>query len=145
MSIIAASWAAVRPGPMSDLGGGLNRSTQHFILERKDGVYGYGSKISSRFHGGRENGVMGPLAAWRVFEGDWASVWSAIIVYSFPGGPVRGHASCATASVEAGIDARRARGDFQRHYSASIGTIDGQVAGPFTVDGEPRNQPDWRL
>src|ERR1700737_921796 len=55
--------------------GGLNRSTQHFILEGKDGVYGYGSKISSRFHGGRENGVMGPLAAWRVFEGDWASVW----------------------------------------------------------------------
>ena len=60
---------------MSAHGGGLNRSTQHFILESKDGVYGYGSKISSRFHGGRENGVMGPLAAWRVFEGDWASVW----------------------------------------------------------------------
>ena len=24
--------------PMSDVGGGLNRSTQHFILEGKDGV-----------------------------------------------------------------------------------------------------------
>ena len=39
------------------------RSTQHFILVGKDGVCGDKSKISSRFHGGRENGVVGSLAA----------------------------------------------------------------------------------
>src|SRR6266478_8723713 len=59
---------------MSALLGGLNRSTQHFILKRKDGVYN-GSKISSRFHRGGENGIMGPLAAWGVLEGDWTSIW----------------------------------------------------------------------
>ena len=41
---------------LSALGGGLNRSTQHFILNGKDGVYGDLSRISSRFHCGRESG-----------------------------------------------------------------------------------------
>ena len=40
---------------MSPSGGGLNRSTQHFILNGKDGVCGDKSKISSRFHCGRES------------------------------------------------------------------------------------------
>src|SRR5258707_14231105 len=56
-----------------------------------------------------------------------------------------GHSSSSTATLEAGIDARGARGDFQRHYSASIGAIDGQIAGTLALDGEPRNQPQWRL
>ncbi len=43
--------------------GGLNRSTQHFILKGKDGVCGDRPKISSRFHCGREDGVVGSLAA----------------------------------------------------------------------------------
>ena len=38
-----------------------------------------------------------------------------------------------------------ARGDIQRHCGASIGTIDGEVAGPLALDGEPRTQPQWRL
>ena len=33
---------------MSAIGGGLNRSTQHFILEGKDGVYSDGSEIYPR-------------------------------------------------------------------------------------------------
>jgi hypothetical protein len=33
--------------------GGLNRSTQHFILEGKDGVWD-GTEISSRFYSGGE-------------------------------------------------------------------------------------------
>src|ERR1700686_3945687 len=61
--------------------------------------------------------------------------WQAVIVYLFPGGAARGHSSSSAASLEAGIDALGARGDFQRHYSASIGTIDGQVAGPLAFDG----------
>jgi hypothetical protein len=43
---------------MSVIGGGLNRSTQHFILEGKDGVCREGSAISSRFHSGREGGAV---------------------------------------------------------------------------------------
>ena len=42
--------------------GGLNGSTQHFILEGKDGVYSEGSAISSRFHSGREGGAVKSLA-----------------------------------------------------------------------------------
>jgi hypothetical protein len=47
---------------MSALGGGLNGSTQHFILEGKDGVCSEGSAISSRVHSGREGGAVKPLA-----------------------------------------------------------------------------------
>jgi hypothetical protein len=66
---------------MSGLGGGLNRSTQHFILKRKDGVYGDESKISSRFHCGRENGIVGSLAAGGVVESDWTlGLYSQIAV-----------------------------------------------------------------
>jgi hypothetical protein len=47
---------------MPELGGDLNGSTQHFILNGKDGVSGDGSRISSRFHCGGENGAVGSLA-----------------------------------------------------------------------------------
>jgi hypothetical protein len=67
--------------------GGLNRSAQHFILNGRDGVFGYVSKISSRFYCGREDGVMGSLAARGVFERDWTSIWQAVIVYSSPSIP----------------------------------------------------------
>jgi hypothetical protein len=55
--------------------GGLNGSTQHFILSGKDGVYGDVSRISSRFHCGRESGLVGSLAKRGVAESDRASVW----------------------------------------------------------------------
>ena len=47
--------------------------------------------------------------------------------------------------VQAGIDARGTRGDLQRRYGTSIGTIDRQVAWPLTLDGLPGNEPQWRL
>ena len=59
---------------MSAYDGGLNRSTQHFILERKDGVYSDGSEISSWFLCGREDGVVGSLAERGVAKSDRASV-----------------------------------------------------------------------
>jgi hypothetical protein len=31
------------------------------------------------------------------------------------------------------------------HCGKSIGKIDGWVAGPLALDGEPGNQPEWRL
>src|SRR6266571_982383 len=42
---------------MSALGGGLNRSTQHFILKRKDGVYGDASRIFRGFRRERDLSV----------------------------------------------------------------------------------------
>ena len=59
---------------MSVLRGGLNRSTQHSILKEK-GVYGDGARIFSGFHCGGENGALGSLAAGRVAQSDWSSVW----------------------------------------------------------------------
>ena len=49
-----------------------------------------------------------------------------------------GDPPCVTASVAVVIDALGTRGDIQGHCGASIGPIDGAVAGPFAVDGEPR-------
>ena len=103
--------------------GDLNRSTQHFILKGKDGVSGDKLRISSRFHCGRENGVMGSLEARRVAEGDWAGFWQAVIVDLFFGGTAWWDSSCPAASLQAGVDARGTRGDFQRRYGTSIGTL----------------------
>jgi hypothetical protein len=47
---------------MSALGGGLKRSTQHFISDARDGVDGDGSKICSRVQRGGQGGVVEPLA-----------------------------------------------------------------------------------
>src|ERR1035438_7322579 len=88
---------------------------------------------------------MGSLEAGRVAEGDRTSFWQAVIVDLFFGGTARRHSSCAAAPLKAGIDARGTRGDFQRRYGTSIGTIDRQVAWPLTLDGEPGNEPQWRL
>ena len=73
-------------------------------LKRQDGVYFDGSKISSRFQCGREDGDVGSLAARGVAEGDRARVWQAVIVYLFPGIAARGYPACATTTLEAGVD-----------------------------------------
>src|SRR6478609_9573156 len=48
-----------------------------------------GSGISSRVYNGREDGVMGSLAARRVAQSDRAGVWEAVIVDLFPGVAIR--------------------------------------------------------
>ena len=78
-------------------------------------------------------------------KGDRTGFWQAVIVDLFFGGSAWRDSSCRAASLQAGIDAVRARGDFQRRYGPSIGTIDRQVAWPLTLDGEPGNEPQWRL
>src|SRR5438105_4824280 len=130
---------------ISEPEGGLNGSTRHSILKRKDGVFGNASRLFSRLYGIRENRALGSLAAGRVAESDWASVWEAIIVNLFSAGPTRGNSSPATAPRKAGIDTRRARGNIQSYSARSIGAIDSQVAGPLALVGEQGNQPQWRL
>ena len=44
-------------------------------LKRKDGVSSDEARISSRVQYGREDGVVGSLAARGVVESDWAGVW----------------------------------------------------------------------
>src|SRR5215831_12707275 len=103
------------------------------------------SRFFSRLHGGRKNRALGSLAAGRVAESDWASVWQAIIVHLFSASPARGNSSPATAPLKAGIDAGRARGNIQSYSAGSIGTIDSQIAGPLAFVGKQGNQPQWRL
>jgi len=57
------------------INGGLHRSAQHFILKEKDGVTADGTKKTLGLHRGKEDGVMGSLAARGVIECDWASIW----------------------------------------------------------------------
>ena len=94
-------------------------------------------KFSSRVYGGREDGVMGPLEARRVAEGNRTGFWQAVIVDLFFGIPARRHSSCAAAPLKAGIDAVGARGDrgIAAHQSVrSIAKLLGRS--PSTVSRE---------
>jgi hypothetical protein len=94
---------------------------------------------------GREDGVMGSLEARRIAEGDRTGFRQAVIVDLFFGGSAWWDSAWPAASLQAGIDARGTRGDFQKRYGPSIGTIDRQVAWSLTLGGEPGNEPQWRL
>src|SRR5262249_47117941 len=104
-----------------------------------------GSGLSSRIYGGREDGVMGSLAARRVAQSDRAGVWEAFIVHLFPGVTAGWDSPSSPASLATGADARGTRGDIKRHCGSSIDPLDGSVAGPRALDGEPGNPPEWRL
>ena len=58
-----------------------------------------------------------------VAEGDWAGFWQAVIVDLFFGGTAWWDSSCPAASLQAGVDARGTRGDFQRRYGTSNRTL----------------------
>src|SRR5450631_4475603 len=64
-----------------------------------------GSEISSRFYGGREDGVMGSLAAWGVAQGNWPDFWQAVLIDLQPGGAAWRHSSSCSASLAVGTDA----------------------------------------
>jgi len=68
---------------------------------------------------------MGSLEARGVAEGDRTSFWQAVVVDLFSGSAAWWDSSCRAASLQADIDARGARGDFQGYYDKSIGAIDG--------------------
>ena len=56
-------------------------------------MYASESKKTSRFHGRRASGIVGPLEASRGTEFDWASVWQILIVCLSPPGTARGDRS----------------------------------------------------
>src|SRR5437870_11756065 len=129
---------------MSAFGGGLNGSTQHSILKGKDGVFGNASRLFSRLYGIRENRALGSLAAGRVAESDWASVWEAIIVNLFSAGPPRRNPPPATARRKPGIDPARPRGKSQSHSARPTAAIVSQLLGPLALLADRGNQPQWR-
>src|SRR6478735_2461704 len=94
---------------------------------------------------GREDGVMGSLEARGVAEGDRTSFWQAVIVDLFSGCPAWRVSSCGAAPLQAGTNACGTRGDFQRRYGTPVGPVDGQITWPLRLDGEPGNEPQWRL
>src|SRR6478609_9703944 len=93
-----------------------------------------GSGISSRVYNGREDGVMGSLAARRVAQSDRAGVWEAVIVDLFPGVAIRCDSSSSSASLAVGADAFGTRGDTERHRRMTW-------PGPEPV---ARNAVSWR-
>src|SRR5215475_3686431 len=103
-----------------------------------------GSRLSSRVYGGREDGIMGSLAARGVAQSDRTGVWQAVIVPLFPGVTARWDSSNSPASRATGADALGTRGDIERHCGPSIGALDGRIAWPLALDRVPGNQPERR-
>jgi len=62
-------------------------------------------------------------------KGDWTSVWQAVLVDLFSGGPLWWDSSCVASSF-AGIDAFGARGDCPRHCGGPNDALDGQATRP---------------
>src|SRR3974377_571110 len=117
------------------------RNTLSWMDEMEDGD---GPRNCSRFQCGGESGVVGPLAARGIAEGDWTSVWQDVIVDFSSGGPLCGNSPGTASSFAIGIDAFGARGDIPRYCGGPIDALDGQVAGPLALDGEPRNKGQRR-
>ena len=104
-------------------------------LKRRGGVYADEAKIWSRVQCGREDGVVGSLAARGVVEGDWSGVWQAVIVDLFPAGAAWRDPAGAPLPLAAGVDLMGTRGDIPRDRGPALDPIDGVVAGPVAVDG----------
>ena len=98
-------------------------------------------KIWSRVQCGREDGVVGSLASRGVVEGDWSGVWQAVIVDLFPAGAARRDPAGAPLPLAAGVDLMGTRGDIPRDRGPALDPVDGVVAGPVALDGEPGSSP----
>src|SRR5438067_12963341 len=81
---------------------------------------------------------MGSLEARGVAEGDRTGFWQAVLLDLFSGGSAWWNSSRGASSLQAGIVACGTRGDLQRRYGTSIGTIHREVLGrsPSTVSRE---------
>ena len=71
--------------------------------------------------------------------------FGTVIVDLFPDLTAWWNPSSLSAPLAVSADALGTRGDIERHCGRSIGKINSWVAWPLALDGEPRNQPEWRL
>ena len=97
-----AEGAALATAVLEHFRGGLNGSTQHFILKGRGEVYAERKAIW--FHSGRADRDVGAVAARGVAESDRARVGERGIVYLLPTGPLRGHPASTTESVQVGTE-----------------------------------------
>jgi hypothetical protein len=123
---------------MSACDGGLNRSTQHFILNKKMECLVMGQRYRRGFTAAEKTELWDRWqrgeslkAIGRAFGKPSSSIYCQVA-------PHRGDSSGSSASLAVGTDALGTRGDIQRSCGVSIDTIDGEVAGPLGLDGEPR-------
>ena len=59
-------------------------------------------------------------------------------------GAERGHSTAAAATITAGLDPCRARGDFTWPGRGAIASLDGASARAFAFDDQPRDRAQWR-
>ena len=135
----------IQRSPMTHFGCDLNWSTQHFSLFEKTGVNADEAApphlLFSRATG-RDLGAMAP-------RGDDARhrplVRSRPFLDLLGSGAERGHSTAAAATIAAGFDPCRARGDFAWPGRWPIASLDGASAGTFTLDAQPRDRAQWRI
>ena len=68
-------------------------------------------------------------------------VWQAVIVDLFPAGAAWRDPAVTSLPLAAGVDLMGTRGDIPRDRGPALDPIDGVVAGPVAVDGEPGSSP----
>src|SRR4051794_39074478 len=93
-----------------------------------------GSRLSSRVYGGREDGVMGSLAARGVAQSDRTDVWQAFIVYLFPAVSIRWNSSSSSESLAIGVDALWNA----RRYREALRSVDRRARWPGCWAARPR-------
>ncbi len=76
-------------------------------LNWKDGVYDYGSKISTRFHHRRANGDVGSLATRRVIKSDWSGIREAVLIDLFSDISIGRDTTATSSSFATGFNLER--------------------------------------
>ncbi len=118
------------------MGGGLNGSPQHFILNGEMEVLRWLEGFVEVLRRQRERRC-GSLAAGGVAEIDRPRVRQGVLVYSFPAFAARWDPAGIASSLSVGPDVDRARDDIAWACGRTIGAFDVQTVGPRAVDGEP--------
>ena len=127
------------------LRGGLNRSTQHFILKGRDGVSGDGSRFRRGFTAAEKTELWDRWkrgeslkAIGRAFGKPSSSIYFLVAPHGGIRPAQRRRSRLALTLAEREVISR----GVTAHQSArSIA----KVAWPLTLDGEPGNEPQWRL
>ena len=132
-------------GLVSAFGGGLNGSTQHFILNGKDGVYGDGQGYRRGFTAAEKTELWDRWqrgeslkAIGRAFGKPSSSIYFQVA----PHGGIRPAPRRRSRLALTLAEREEISSGIAAHQSARSMAQD---AGPLALDGEPGNQPQWRL
>ncbi len=81
----------------------------------------------------------------RVFGTAGKSLKAIVVVDLFPTIAARRDPAFATTALAAGVEPMGTRGDLTGDRGPALDPIDGVVAKPVALDGEPGSSPQWRL